>query len=81
MSTRIGGVFVGLRFLLNIVVVDNSTSLKRPALVRLYTRHAMMLVITILGVAHIERNGTGTLVSNTIITVTMLETRVILWIR
>lgn len=70
-----------LWFLIDIVVVDISTSLNKPALVRLYTRHAMMLVITIFGVADIERSGIGTVVSNTMITVTMLDTRVILAIK
>ena len=68
----------GLRFFSDKTVVDISASRKKPAFVRLYTRHAMMLVSTIFGVAHIERMGIGTDVSNVMITVTKLDIRVIL---
>ncbi len=69
---------LGLWILSDNEVVETSTSRKIPALVRLYTRHAMMFVSTRFGVAHIDRKGIGTDVSNTMITVTKLEIKVIL---
>ncbi len=56
--------------------MDISPSLERPDLVRLYTRHAIMLVITRLGVIHIERRGLGAAVLKIMITVAILEPRV-----
>jgi hypothetical protein len=60
------------------VVVETSDSLMSPNFVFLYTRQAIILVRTMLGVAHMDRMGIGTDVSKTMITVTTLDIRLIL---
>lgn len=72
------GTRVSRRGFASSVVVDTSVSLIFPNFVFLYTLQAIMLVRTMLGVAHIERIGMGTDVSNTMITVTRFDIRLIL---
>ncbi len=69
---------LGLWILSDNAVVRDFDLAEDSSPVRLYTRHAMMFVSTRFGVAHIDRKGIGTDVSNTMITVTKLEIKVIL---
>ena len=60
------------------MVVEISVSLIFPNFVFLYTLQAMIFVRTMLGVAHIERMGMGTDVSNIITTVIRFDIKLIL---
>ena len=72
------GTQVSRRGFASTVVVEISVSLIFPNFVFLYTLQAMIFVRTMLGVAHIERMGMGTDVSNIITTVTRFDIKLIL---
>lgn len=61
-----------------ILAVESSSSLKSPNFVFLYTRQAMMLSRAMLGVANMDRIGTGTWVLKTIMSVSRFDIKLIL---